>query len=249
MPRGRLYLIPVPLGEMAASDVLPASVCARAQELRYFVAENARSARAFLKSLPLRHPVHAIEIHELNAHTPAASLPLLLAPALAGDDLGLLSEAGCPAVADPGAALVALAHREAVRVVPMVGPSSLLLALMASGLCGQNFAFQGYLPSRAAQRLQRLRELEALSRRQRQTQIFIEAPYRNRQLLESLLSACANDTQLCIASDLTRDSELILTRHIGEWQIQTRPDLHRRPTVFLLLAQSAGRACGVPSSL
>lgn len=236
MQRGRLYLIPVPLGALAPSDVLPPPVCARAQQLQHFVAEDAKSARAFLKSLPSRHPVPTIEIRELNQHTSPSALPSLLAPALSGADLGLISEAGCPAVADPGAALVALAHREGLRVVPMIGPSSLLLALMASGLSGQSFAFRGYLPAVAAARAKRVQELEAVSRRERQTQIFIETPYRNQQLLAALIATCAADTQLCVATDLTSDHEEIRTCRIADWRRQNLPDVNRRPSVFLLLA-------------
>ena len=236
MTRGRLYLIPVPLGETPAAAVLPPPVQACAQRLTHFVAENARSARAFLKSLASDWPLQQIEIHELNAHTPAGRLPQLLAPALAGSDLGLISEAGCPAVADPGAGLVALAHREGIQVVPLVGPSSILLALMGSGLSGQSFAFHGYLPSETRAREKRLRELEKQSRQEGQTQIFIETPYRNRQMLESLLRACSPDTRLCLATDLTLASEEIGTRRIDQWQGGEAPEINRRPTVFLFQA-------------
>ncbi len=163
-------------------------------------------------------------------------MPRLLAPALAGSDLGLISEAGCPAVADPGAALVALAHQEGIPVIPMVGPSSILLALMGSGLSGQNFAFHGYLPSDAQERDRRLRELERQSRQEQRTQIFIETPYRNRQMLESLFRTCAPGTRVCVATDLTLDSEQIMTRLVAEWRGQPLPEINRRPTVFLLLA-------------
>ena len=236
MKRGRLYLLPVPLGPTTAADVLPAPVRACAQSLNHFVAENAKSARAFLKSLPSAWPLQEIEIHELNEHTATADLPRLLAPALAGQDLGLISEAGCPAIADPGAALVELAHREGVQVLPMIGPSSILLALMGSGLSGQNFAFHGYLPSGAGERERRLRELERQSQREKQTQIFIETPYRNRQMLDSLLATCAPATRLCVATDLTLPSEQIRSGRVADWQGQALPDINRRPTVFLLLA-------------
>jgi 16S rRNA (cytidine1402-2'-O)-methyltransferase len=234
MNKGRLYLIPVPLGPTPVAAVLPAPVRNRSQELRNFVAENAKSARAFLKSLPSDWPLQEIEIHELNEHTATSELPRLLAPLLAGTDLGLISEAGCPAVADPGAALVALAHQEAIQVIPLVGPSSILLALMASGLAGQCFAFHGYLPSAPQEREKRLRELEKQSRQEQRTQIFIETPYRNRQMLESLFRTCAPNTRICLATDLTLDSEEIRTRPIAEWQRQPLPDINRRPTVFLL---------------
>ena len=203
----------------------------------YFVAENAKTARAFLKALPAASPLQQIEIHELNEHTPASALPHLLAPALAGHDLGLISEAGCPAVADPGATLVALAHQQGVPVIPMVGPSSLLLALMASGLSGQAFTFHGYLPSDTLARERRLHELEKESQQQQRTQIFIETPYRNRQLLVSLVNCCAPGTRLCVATDLTLADEQIATRTVAEWRRQTLPEISRRPTVFLLQAR------------
>lgn len=236
MKAGRLYLIPVPLGQTAHGSVLPAAVLEHARRLSCFVAENAKTARIFLKALPTAAPLQEIRIAELNQHTPPAALAQLLAPALAGNDLGLISEAGCPAIADPGADLVALAHDLGIEVVPLVGPSSILLALMASGLSGQSFAFHGYLPSDAAARERRLRELEKESRQQRRTQIFIETPYRNRQLLASLIGVCAPATRVCIASDLTTAGELVCTRTVAEWRQRPLPDLNRRPTVFLLHA-------------
>jgi 16S rRNA (cytidine1402-2'-O)-methyltransferase len=236
MNTGRLYLIPVPLASIAPDACLPQSVQDCAQRLKHFVAENAKSARAFLKSLPSATPLQEIDIRELNEHTPAGALPELLTPLLAGTDVGLLSEAGCPAVADPGAGLVALAHDAGIQVVPMIGPSSILLALMGSGLSGQNFAFHGYLPAKDEPRRKRLRELEVDSRQEKRTQIFIETPYRNRQMLETLIAACAPQTRICIATDLTADSETIVTRTPGEWRRCGMPDIDRRPTVFLLQA-------------
>jgi 16S rRNA (cytidine1402-2'-O)-methyltransferase len=236
MNKGRLYLIPVPLGPTAVAAVLPQAVLACARGLGHFVAENAKSARAFLKLLPADLPVQEIWIQELNQHTPASELPALLAPLLTGNDVGLISEAGCPAVADPGAALVALAQQEGIQVVPMVGPSSILLALMGSGLSGQSFAFHGYLPSAPREREKRLRELEKESRLGQQTQIFIETPYRNQQMLESLLKTCAHETRVCVATDLTLDSEQIATRRVAAWLRQSLPNINRRPTVFLLQA-------------
>lgn len=236
MKAGRLYLVPVPLGQTAPAAVLPAAVLGCARRLRHFVAENAKAARVFLKALPADTPLQQISIDELNQHTPRGTLAQLLAPVLAGNDLGLISEAGCPAIADPGADLVALAHEMGVEVVPLVGPSSIVLALMASGLNGQSFTFHGYLPSEAATREQRLRELEKESRQQGRTQIFIETPYRNRQLLASLLAVCAPATHVCIATDLTTADELIRTRAVAEWRREALPDINRRPTVFLLHA-------------
>jgi len=233
---GTLYLIPVPLGPGDAAAALPAPVCARVQVLTHFVAENAKSARAFLKTLPLCIPLQQIEIRELNEHTPARAMPTLLAPLRAGLDLGLISEAGCPAVADPGSALVDLAHREKIRVVPLIGPSSLLLALMASGLNGQNFAFHGYLPSAPGEREKRLRELENESRHLQRCQIFIETPYRNPQMMATLLQVCSPSTRLCLAIDLTLPSECILSREVALWRRSAPVAIDRRPTVFLLQA-------------
>ena len=236
MNNGVLYLIPVPLGQSALDTVLPTAVRDRAKLLKHFVAENAKSARAFLKSLPSDTPLQQIGIRELSEHTPASDLPGLLAPLLAGIDVGLISEAGCPAVADPGANLVALAQCKGIRVAPLVGPSSILLALMGSGLSGQNFAFHGYLPAKEEARQKKLRELEKDSRQEKRTQIFIETPYRNRQMLETLVKTCAESTRICVATDLTLDDESIITRTPAEWRRQGWPEIDRRPTVFLLQA-------------
>lgn len=236
MNKGRLFLIPVPLGQGDIDRVLPAAVRDCARQLDHFVAENAKSARAFLKSLPCDKPLQQITIQELNEHTPATALPDLLRPVLEGKDLGLISEAGCPAVADPGANLVALAHKEGIQVLPMTGPSAILLALMGSGLSGQNFAFHGYLPTKEELRQKSIRELEKDSRTAKRAQIFIETPYRNRQMLETLVKTCAHPTRICVATDLTLSSEYISTHTAGEWSKQGLPEIDRRPTVFLLQA-------------
>lgn len=236
MSAGTLYLIPVPLGPMGATETLPANVLATIRPLTHFVVEQAKTARAFLKAAGTDAPLQALQIEELNEHTPSNVVSTLLAPLRAGHDLGLLSEAGCPAVADPGAQLVAQAQQEGIRVVPLVGPSSLLLALMASGLDGQRFAFHGYLPAKDPQRQQTIRELEAESRKKRQTQLFIETPYRNPALFDALLRICHPETRLTVATDLTLPTESIRTRRIAAWKKETPPDLERRPTVFLLLA-------------
>jgi 16S rRNA (cytidine1402-2'-O)-methyltransferase len=236
MSKGKLYLIPVPLTLSAPDEVLPQPVLECAKRLTHFVAESAKSARAFLKSLPATSPLQEIQISELNEHTPESALPGLLEPLLDGFDVGLVSEAGCPAVADPGASLVALAHAAGIQVLPLIGPSSILLALMGSGLSGQNFAFHGYLPAKDEARKRKLRELELDSRQAKRTQIFIETPYRNRQMFETLIAACAPDTRICIATDLTSPGEHITTRTPAEWQRCGVPDIDRRPTVFLLQA-------------
>lgn len=240
---GTLYLVPNTLGKRDEADplqaVLPAQVQQIAAQLDYFVAENAKTARAFLKRVgqdtPLARPIQQIEIRELNVNTPDAALAALLEPVLSGRDAGLLSEAGVPAVADPGANLVRLAHLRGVPVRPLVGPSSILLAVMGSGLNGQSFAFNGYLPVDPGERTQRLRELEQWSRRHRQTQVWIETPYRNDALLAALKASCAGTTLLSVAVDLTLPGETIVTQPLSAWQ-PGRLDLHKRPAIFSMLA-------------
>ncbi|TDV16175.1 SAM-dependent methyltransferase [Paraburkholderia caballeronis] len=237
--KGTLYLIPNTLGdgdEAALAAVLPVPVRERAGTLASYIGENAKTTRAFLKRIGTTRPIQEIEIHELNVNTPPAAIDRLLAPLHAGVDTGLVSEAGVPAVADPGALLVRRAHERGIRVVPLVGPSSILLALMASGLNGQSFAFHGYLPVDAAERAKRLRDLEQQSRKAKQTQIFIETPYRNRALLDTLLATCAPSTLICVAADLTLPTETIVSRAASDWKKGPVPDLHKRPAIFLLLA-------------
>lgn len=234
--KGTLFLIPVPLGDIAPSTVLPSEVVAIAVGLECFVVEKAKTARAFLKAAGVQKPLAEIEIHEIDSETTAAEIQAMLAPLLAGRDVGVLSEAGCPGIADPGAALVRAAHVKGLRVRPLVGPSSLLLALMAAGLNGQNFAFCGYLPIPAAERGTRIRELEEQSRRLKQAQIFIETPFRNEALFLALLETCHPATLLTVARELTLADEWIATRPVAEWRKAAVPDLARRPAVFLLLA-------------
>lgn len=236
MSTGSLYLIPVSLGPASTGLTTPADVAARACSLTYFVVENAKTARAELKRL--EHPVQLrdLDIRELPEKPGSADLDALLAPLLAGQDAGLMSEAGCPAVADPGALLVRRAHEKGVKVVPLVGPSSLLLGLMASGLNGQSFAFHGYLPVDEETRKRRIRELEAESARHSRTQLFIETPYRNDRMFDALKSTCGPETRLCVARDLTTADEWIATRRIADWKKTATPELSKRPTVFLLLA-------------
>jgi 16S rRNA (cytidine1402-2'-O)-methyltransferase len=238
MSEGELFIIPTTLGSSDASSVLPDTVLDLVRGLDRFVAEDPKSARAFLKSVGTSQPLAQIQIATLDEHTQASQLPDLLAPLLAGARVGLLSEAGYPAVADPGAELVAAAHAHGVRVVPLVGPSSLLLALAASGLNGQSFCFHGYLPVQEPMRTAAILELEARSRREASTQMFIETPYRNNQLLGALLKTCEDITQLCIATDLTLPSEMVRTQSVARWKAAV-PDLNRRPSVFLLQAERA----------
>ncbi|WP_426193365.1 SAM-dependent methyltransferase [Massilia sp. DWR3-1-1] len=245
---GTLFLIPNTLGPTdavagALNHVIPSQVQALTARLDYFVAENAKTARAFLKLVAIDHPLskslQEIEIAELNVNTPPGALAGLLAPLLAGRDGGLVSEAGVPAVADPGADLVRLAHQHGIAVRPLVGPSSLLLAVMASGLNGQSFAFNGYLPTDPAQRLKRIKELEQRSTRERQTQLLIETPYRNAAMLDALVAGCQGTTLICVATDLSLATESIHTMSASAWKSQLSagksPDFHKKPTVFLLL--------------
>jgi 16S rRNA (cytidine1402-2'-O)-methyltransferase len=224
-----LYAIPTSLGG-AAADALPASSLETVKSLRDFAVENAKSARAFLADVGL-------SVRELNIEVIAEDVSALLRPLREGRPMGLLSEAGCPAIADPGAALVDAAHREGFRVVPMIGPSSIILALMASGLEGQRFAFCGYLPREPGERGRRIRELETRSRKERETEIFIETPYRSDVLLAALLESCSPQTRVCVAADLTLPGESITTRTVAQWR-RAKPLLGRRPAVFLLLADS-----------
>ena len=246
---GILYLIPNTLGAAdpaidALAHIIPEQVQALTARLDYFVAENAKTARGFLKLIAVRHPLakplQEIEIAELNVNTPAQALAGLLEPLLAGRDCGLVSEAGVPAVADPGADLVRLAHERGIQVRPLVGPSSLLLAVMASGLNGQSFAFHGYLPTDAALRTKRIKELETRSRAEKQTQLLIETPYRNGAMLDALVGACQPGTLICVATDLSLPTESIRTLNGGKWKsllaAGKAPDFHKKPTVFLLLA-------------
>jgi 16S rRNA (cytidine1402-2'-O)-methyltransferase len=251
---GILYLIPNTLGSAAPepgdnidplAHIIPDEVRALTARLDYFIAENAKTTRAFLKLIAIKHPLakplQEIRIAELNVQTDAAALPSLLTPLMEGMDAGLISEAGVPAVADPGANLVRLAHARGITIKPLVGPSSLLLAVMASGLNGQSFAFNGYLPIDASERAKRIKDLENRSRHDCQTQLFIETPYRNGNLLDTLINTCQNTTLLCIATDLTLATESIKTQTAAQWKRDLAagktPNFHKKPTVFLLLAQ------------
>ena len=235
MATGTLFLIPTTLGDSALAAVIPSAVLERVHTLEYFVAENAKTARAYLKQVGTAKPLQELRIATLDEHTRDEAIAEMAAPLRAGHDLGVLSEAGCPGIADPGAKLALYAHRHGIRVMPLVGPSSILLALMASGLNGQNFVFHGYLPVADLERVKGLRELEKQSRRLKQTQIFIETPYRNMKLVHSILATCAPATLLCVATEVTLASEEIRTKTVAAWTEQL-PKLDRRPAVFLLLA-------------
>jgi 16S rRNA (cytidine1402-2'-O)-methyltransferase len=229
-----LYAIPTPLGG-APADALPVSALEKIRTLESFVVENPKSARAFLSAVKMPRRLQELSLATLDEHTTPDEISALLDPLREGRSLGLLSEAGCPAIADPGAALVEAAHREGFRVAPVIGPSSLILALMASGLEGQRFVFCGYLPREKDERERRIRELEKRSRGERETQIFIETPYRNEALLASLVAICNPATRMCVAADLTLPTESIKTQTIAEWK-KDPAAIGKRPAVFLLYA-------------
>ena len=232
---GRLVLIPTPLGENDPAEVLPGAVLETACSIRRFVVEELRTARRVLSRYGLRGHIDELEFHVLNEHTSPQEVEAMLSLFGDGQDVGLLSEAGLPAVADPGAALVALCHRHGIRVVPLVGPSSLMLALMASGLNGQSFAFRGYIPAKTEERRSAIKGLEKQSRSLNQSQILIETPYRNDALLADLLRELAPETRLCVAADLTLPTQYIRTDTVAGWR-KTPVTVGKRPCVFILLA-------------
>lgn len=235
-PTGILYLIPCTLGDTPAEQVLPQPVIDIARRLSHFVVEEPKTARQFLSALKPEQPIQSLNFTTLNEHTAPGDLDRLLVPLLSGHDVGILSEAGCPGIADPGAKLVGLAHRNGIRVVPLVGPSSILLALMASGLNGQCFAFHGYLPIADEERKKSIVALETESKKRKQTQLFIETPYRNEKMLNALLAHCNPKTLLCIATNITLPDERIQTLPIAKWKSQPLPELNKKPSLFLLLA-------------
>ena len=231
-----LYLIPTQLSDVPLERVLPAYNIEVVRELRFFVVESLRSARRFLKKCDRDIDIDSLTFHELNEHTDlkdTAAIEALLDPIGQGEAVGVISDAGCPAVADPGADLVAIAQRKGYSVFPLVGPSSILMSLMASGFNGQSFAFLGYLPVDAQSRQARLKEMIRRIERERQTQIFIEAPYRNNQLVADLAAHLPTGLRLCVASDITGEGQSIVTRTIAQWR-QARYDYHKVPTIFLL---------------
>ena len=228
-----LFLIPVTLGETEHRRVLPAYNREVILQLRHFIVENVRTARRFLKRVDPAIVIDELTFYELNKHTSPEQVAGYLAPMAQGESMGVISEAGCPAVADPGADVVALAQRKHYKVVPLVGPSSILLAVMASGFNGQSFAFHGYLPIDASERTNTLKKLEGRIYAEHQTQLFIETPYRNNKLVEELIRTCRPSTKLCIASNITCEDEFIQTRPVKEWAGHV-PDFSKKPTIFLL---------------
>lgn len=230
--KGCLYLIPCIIGDSEIDLVIPTQIKELVNTIRFYIVENERTARRFLIKLGIKIPIDDLTFFTLNKHTDRKTIADFLKPCQ-HEHVGLLSEAGVPAVADPGSEIVALAHQKNIRVIPLVGPSSILLSLMASGLNGQGFVFHGYLPVKPDIRKRKIKELEQASKRLNQTQIFIEAPYRNNQLFKDLVSVCQNHTLICVASNITQDNEFICTRPASTWK-KNMPDLHKKPTIFLL---------------
>lgn len=228
-----LYLLPVTLGDTPIEQVLPAYNKEIILGIRHFIVEDVRSARRFLKKVDKGIDIDTLSFYPLNKHTSPEEISGYLKPLQAGESMGVISEAGCPAVADPGADVVALAQRKGLKVVPLVGPSSIILSVMGSGFNGQSFAFHGYLPIEPAERAKRLKQLEQRIYNEHQTQLFIETPYRNNKMLEDILQNCRPQTKLCIAANITCEGEYIKTKSVKEWQAG-RPDLTKVPCIFLL---------------
>lgn len=230
---GKLYLIPTTLGEMNPNDVLPQTVKRAIDFIDFYIVENEKTARKFIKAINPEKVQSSFEMATLNKHTEISEYNSMISPCLHGTNVGLMSEAGCPGVADPGAVIVKIAHEKGIQVIPLVGPSSILLAMMGSGMNGQNFAFNGYLPIDKSEKKTALKNLEKLSHDKNQSQIFIETPYRNNKLLEDILQALQPNTHLCIATDITLPTEFIKTLRVADWK-KTKVDLHNRPTIFIV---------------
>ena len=235
MAKGKLFLIPVPIAE-DATNTIPQQVIDIAFELKYFVVERLKTARRMLRSMGYKGDFDTIDLKELDKHETHIDYRKLLEPALAGADMGLMSEAGCPAVADPGSELVKEAHKQGIQVVPLVGPSSILLALMASGMNGQQFCFKGYLPYKKGELERSLKQLEQESARRKETQIFIEAPYRNKGVIETALKVLSPATQFAVASELNGKDEFVRSANIGHWKRMKSPDIHKKTAIFLIHA-------------
>lgn len=236
MQRGVLFLIPVPLAENAAHKTFTAFNIDVINSINTYIVENEKTARKFLKEAGIKTPQSELVIHDYGKHKRGNSLVPFFKELMTGKDVGLMSEAGCPGVADPGADIVAEAHKRGIKVVPLSGPNSILLALMASGFNGQSFTFHGYLPIDKVERGKRIKELEQLAQKNRQTQIFIETPFRNNHLFDDILKNSAAQTLLCVASNLTAEEEFVKTQTIGQWK-QEKIDLHKKPTIFLIYRQ------------
>jgi len=234
MPAGKLYLLPVPLGDDAnPKDVLPETVARSIEFIDHYIVENEKTARRFIKAILPTKKQPDLKLSVLNKHTEASQHNGFIQPCIEGKNVGLMSEAGCPGVADPGAAIVKLAHAKGIQVVPLVGPSSILLAIMASGMNGQSFAFNGYLPIDKGEKKATLKQYERLSDEKGQSQLFIETPFRNNRLIEDLLTMLQPNTHLCLAADITLATEFIKTKTVAQWKNE-KPDLHNRPCIFIV---------------
>ena len=231
--KATLYLIPTTLGESEAKNLIPKYVIDILNNIEFLIVENIRTTRRYLVSLGLKERIDKIEFFVLNKHTKAEELSDFLQPIFNGKDVGIISEAGCPGIADPGASVVEIAHKKGIKVVPMIGPSSILLALIASGMNGQSFSFSGYLPVKKPERIKKLKMLENRSFQEKQSQIFMETPFRNMEMLNDILKTCNPNTMLSIAADISLKSEFIQTKKISDWKLKL-PDLHKRPTIFIL---------------
>lgn len=230
---GKLYLIPTTLGEGDPNEVLPQTIKRTIDFIDNYIVENEKTARKFIKSIQPEKAQASLRLSALNKHTEVSEHSKMLQPCLEGKNVGLMSEAGCPGVADPGAVIVKLAHEKGIQVVPLVGPSSILLAIMASGMNGQSFAFNGYIPIDKAEKKTALKNLEKLSQDKNQSQIFIETPYRNNKMLEDIIQALNPSTYICVATDITLPTEFIKTMRASEWK-KIKVDLHNRPTIFII---------------
>ena len=231
--KGNIYLIPCTLGETPPLEVLPLLVKKAIENIDHYIVEHEKSARRFIKSVASKKQQNSLHIEEINKFTKPQEIPQMLEPCFNGFDVGIISDAGCPGIADPGAAVVEQAHQKGIKVVPLVGPSSILLALMASGFNGQNFAFNGYLPIDKVERKQKIKQLEKKSIVENQSQLFIETPYRNNQMLESLVKTLQNTTGICVACDITLSTQYIRTAPVKQWK-RIKVDLHKRPAIFII---------------
>ena len=231
--KGNLYLIPCTLGETPPLEVLPLLVKKAIENIDHYIVEHEKSARRFIKSVASKKQQNSLHVEEINKFTKPQEIPQMLEPCFNGFDVGIISDAGCPGIADPGAAVVEQAHQKSIKVVPLVGPSSILLALMASGFNGQNFAFNGYLPIDKVERKQKIKQLEKKSIVENQSQLFIETPYRNNQMLESLVKTLQNTTGICVACDITLSTQYIRTAPVKQWK-RIKVDLHKRPAIFII---------------
>lgn len=231
--KGKLYLIPTTLGDNEPLEVLPISIKQTIESLDYFIVENEKTSRRFIKKITPNKRQDSLKINVINKYTDPSELPSFLTPCNEGISVGVISEAGCPGIADPGADLVAIAHQKNIQVVPLVGPSSILLALMASGFNGQNFAFVGYLPIDKMVRKNTIKRLEQIANRDNQAQICIETPYRNNKLFDDFRNTLHPNSKLCVACDITLNTEFIATKTIAEWKRETL-DLHKRPCIFII---------------